>query len=115
MYNPQTYHHIQEIQKYNIQDYRPRYDSLAILALFRPLTSFPVWNNSKRPSARYAKYSGCESNAATPSLKQTSPRPECYKHTTRRGNEADMERWRVRDRRLGDELVTKSFNWITGL
>ncbi|TGZ80945.1 putative phospholipid-transporting ATPase [Ascodesmis nigricans] len=24
MYSPQTYHHIQEIQKYNIQDYRPR-------------------------------------------------------------------------------------------
>jgi phospholipid-transporting ATPase len=24
MYWPQTYHHIQEIQKYNIQDYRPR-------------------------------------------------------------------------------------------
>ncbi|KAI0881871.1 phospholipid-translocating P-type ATPase [Annulohypoxylon maeteangense] len=24
MYYPQTYHHIQEIQKYNIQDYRPR-------------------------------------------------------------------------------------------
>lgn len=23
MYYPQTYHHIQEIQKYNIQDYRP--------------------------------------------------------------------------------------------
>ncbi|KAH9892941.1 hypothetical protein F4778DRAFT_300950 [Xylariomycetidae sp. FL2044] len=25
MYKPQAYHHIQEIQKYNIQDYRPRY------------------------------------------------------------------------------------------
>ena len=24
MYKPQTYHHVQEIQKYNIQDYRPR-------------------------------------------------------------------------------------------
>lgn len=24
MYFPKTYHHIQEIQKYNIQDYRPR-------------------------------------------------------------------------------------------
>ena len=25
MYYPQSYHHVQEIQKYNIQDYRPRY------------------------------------------------------------------------------------------
>lgn len=24
MYYPQSYHHVQEIQKYNIQDYRPR-------------------------------------------------------------------------------------------
>jgi phospholipid-transporting ATPase len=24
MYKPQAYHHVQEIQKYNIQDYRPR-------------------------------------------------------------------------------------------
>lgn len=30
MYYPQTYHHIQEIQKYNIQDYRPRYATLAL-------------------------------------------------------------------------------------
>lgn len=34
MYRPQNYHHIQEIQKYNIQDYRPRY----VLPLLSPLT-----------------------------------------------------------------------------
>ena len=34
MYRPQTYHHIQEIQKYNIQDYRPRYgDPLPLMTL----------------------------------------------------------------------------------
>lgn len=31
MYRPETYHHIQEIQKYNIQDYRPRYVPLVLL------------------------------------------------------------------------------------
>jgi phospholipid-transporting ATPase len=31
MYYPQTYHHVQEIQKYNIQDYRPRYVQLHYL------------------------------------------------------------------------------------
>ena len=36
MYYPQTYHHIQEIQKYNIQDYRPRY------APPPPFSSFPT-------------------------------------------------------------------------
>lgn len=33
MYYPQSYHHVQEIQKYNIQDYRPRY-------VIPPLTAF---------------------------------------------------------------------------
>lgn len=31
MYFPQSYHHVQEIQKYNIQDYRPRFVSLMLL------------------------------------------------------------------------------------
>jgi phospholipid-transporting ATPase len=38
MYYPQTYHHIQEIQKYNIQDYRPRYVSFLFHFSFPPLT-----------------------------------------------------------------------------
>jgi phospholipid-transporting ATPase len=32
MYFPQTYHHVQEIQKYNIQDYRPRYALFSTIA-----------------------------------------------------------------------------------
>jgi phospholipid-transporting ATPase len=35
MYFPKTYHHIQEIQKYNIQDYRPRYALLLSLSFGR--------------------------------------------------------------------------------
>jgi phospholipid-transporting ATPase len=39
MYKPQTYHHIQEIQKYNIQDYRPRYvERIPFLLRLRMLT-----------------------------------------------------------------------------
>lgn len=37
MYKPQTYHHIQEIQKYNIQDYRPRYVYISLLLYNRVL------------------------------------------------------------------------------
>ena len=33
MYFPQSYHHVQEIQKYNIQDYRPRYAAPSPLPL----------------------------------------------------------------------------------
>jgi phospholipid-transporting ATPase len=38
MYYPQAYHHVQEIQKYNIQDYRPRY---VFFSLFPFLPSSP--------------------------------------------------------------------------
>jgi len=40
MYRPETYHHIQEIQKYNIQDYRPRY--VVLLSLFFTPTDLPL-------------------------------------------------------------------------
>jgi phospholipid-transporting ATPase len=33
MYYPQAYHHVQEIQKYNIQDYRPRYVFFSLFSL----------------------------------------------------------------------------------
>jgi hypothetical protein len=39
MYRPQAYHHIQEIQKYNIQDYRPRFVSLS---QYNSLMNFPL-------------------------------------------------------------------------
>ncbi len=38
MYFPQSYHHVQEIQKYNIQDYRPRY-------VHCPSSQFPLFTN----------------------------------------------------------------------
>lgn len=64
MYKPQNYHHIQEIQKYNIQDYRPRYDFpfLSELALwhFANHTShqdgtIPKGNPQGAPGTAYAQ------------------------------------------------------------
>lgn len=66
MYRPQTYHHIQEIQKYNIQDYRPRYADFSLCVCFvwsMLLTRLsPGWNNSRRPSGRCARYRECGSS-----------------------------------------------------
>jgi phospholipid-transporting ATPase len=99
MYRPQTYHHIQEIQKYNIQDYRPRY-VIPIICHYNSLRQANAfhtgWNNSKKQSARSAKCSVCASNVAMPSRKQTSPRREFCKHTIPQGREGDMEKWQVR-------------------
>lgn len=123
MYTPQNYHHIQEIQKYNIQDYRPRYvlttlpsTSLRLQAsslllspsddapsynltngLFSPLF-FTGWSNSKRRSGRSARYSACESRGATPFRRRTSRRRGCSRRTTRRRTEDGTERWRRRGR-----------------
>lgn len=102
MYRPQTYHHIQEIQKYNIQDYRPRcvpylLDRLAARTR-NMLTSFSEWSNSKKPFARSAKCSVCASNAATPFRRPTSPRPACCRRTTPPRTVAATVKWPVQDR-----------------
>jgi magnesium-transporting ATPase (P-type) len=99
MYYPQTYHHIQEIQKYNIQDYRPRYVSTLPLSYHALNTNHTTaWSNSKRPSAKSAKSSACENSVATPSRKQTSRRPESCKPTIPPSTVDGMARWLVPDR-----------------
>jgi hypothetical protein len=104
MYNPQTYHHIQEIQKYNIQDYRPRYVFSCQKDLADTDSTNIAWSNSKKPSAKSAKYSACANNAATPSHKPMNLRQESSRLMTRQEKEAGMVRWPVRDRRRGDEV-----------
>lgn len=98
MYKPQTYHHIQEIQKYNIQDYRPRY--VASVFPLMGITSFAnsgshntVWNSSKKPFARSVKSSACANSEDTLSRKQTSRKHVYSKHTTRHKPVDVMERW----------------------
>jgi hypothetical protein len=104
MYNPQTYHHIQVIQKYNIQDYRPRYVFSCQKDLANTDRSNLAWNNSKKPSEKSAKYSACANNAATPSHKPMNLRRESSRLMTRQEKEAGMVRWPVRDRRRGGEV-----------
>ena len=60
MYYPQTYHHIQEIQKYNIQDYRPRYVSCqksrgVMLMTFVQDGTIPEGNKKSPPSTEDAE------------------------------------------------------------
>jgi hypothetical protein len=102
MYYPQTYHHIQEIQKYNIQDYRPRYVLLtpSLLLLIPSVIAnkfVTAWNNSKRQSVRFDKSSVCGNSAVMPSVKRTSPRLEFCRPTIPRSIVEDMVRWLVRD------------------
>src|ERR1700733_10963294 len=105
MYNPQTYHHIQEIQKYNIQDYRPRYVISLCDSPSDTDSNGLAWNNSKKPSAKSAKYNACANNAAMPSHKLMNPKREFYKRTIRQEKEDVMARWLVRGRRLVGEVM----------
>lgn len=96
MYFPRTYHHIQEIQKYNIQDYRPRY----VFHHFPMFVSWfanacSEWSSSRRPSARSARSSVCVSSAATPSPPPTSRRRAYFRPTTRPSTEVATERCRA--------------------
>jgi phospholipid-transporting ATPase len=57
MYYPQAYHHVQEIQKYNIQDYRPRYVHLPSSHVIIAMLTFVIQNgtipksNSQSPTS----------------------------------------------------------------
>lgn len=107
MYYPQSYHHIQEIQKYNIQDYRPRYAATYALCLI--LLTILEWNNSKKPSAKSDKFNECENNGDMHSHKQMSRRHVYCKPTIRRENVADMVKWQVR----GQEVDNGCMNpWV---
>jgi phospholipid-transporting ATPase len=102
MYKPQAYHHVQEIQKYNIQDYRPRYfHSFSFLHNTFANTRLAEWNSSKRQSEKCVKCNACANNAATPSRRQMSLRQECYKHMIPRKIVVGMVRWLVQDRLVG--------------
>ena len=97
MYYPQSYHHIQEIQKYNIQDYRPRYIQVSIpfLQVTFLTTRITEWSNSRRPFARFDKFNVCANSVVMPSLRRMNRKPEYCRHMIRRRREEGTERWQV--------------------
>jgi hypothetical protein len=97
MYFPQSYHHVQEIQKYNIQDYRPRYVLNTIRNVGYLLTYHSEWSNSKRPFAKCGKSSACASSVDTLSHRQTKVKPVCYRLTIPRESAVDMVKCRAVD------------------
>lgn len=98
MYFPQSYHHVQEIQKYNVQDYRPRYVIAITAGSFRRghvtvwLTRSAGWNSSRKRSGRCGRCSACGSRGVMPSVKRTRVRRGCCRRTIRRGREGGMAR-----------------------
>ena len=101
MYWPQSYHHVQEIQKYNIQDYRPRYVPIGLAYITYTNNRILEWSNSKKRSGRSGKCSACANNVATRSHKQMRVKRVCCKRTILQRREGDMVRWLAR----GDELL----------
>ena len=88
-YRPETYHIAQEIQKYNIPDYRPRqeqYDfSHAVLS-----PCLYTFSGSKRRSRKCEPFSVCGGTAVLPFHRQKTPRDK-----TRRGSLGRMIRQRL--------------------
>jgi len=85
MYYPKEYHYVQEIQKFNVADYRPRYPL--------PWACLTVeWNNSKKQSVKSVKYSVCANNAATHSLRETRDKCDLFVRTIQLNIAASMEK-----------------------
>ena len=69
MYFPQSYHHVQEIQKYNIQDYRPRYVALPLPLLLSYSILFP------RKMALLTRFVFLQNGTIPKSHPQSAPSP----------------------------------------
>ena len=95
MYYPQAYHHVQEIQKYNIQDYRPRYVFQCCSLMISSTNSVKGWSSSRRQFVKCVRYSVCGNSEAMHSRRRTSLRQGFCKLTIRRGKEEDMVKWPV--------------------
>jgi hypothetical protein len=101
MYYPQSYHHIQEIQKYNIQDYRPRY--VSAFYTFGPLLIvFLGWSSSRKPSGKYVKYNACANNVDMLFRRPTNHKRGYCKLMIPLESVVDMEKWQVQGQ-LGDD------------
>src|SRR5271154_404713 len=86
MYYPKEYHYVQEIQKFNVADYRPRF--------LRPRSQTNVveWNNFKKQFVKSDKYNECVNNAAMHFLKATRDKCVSFVRTTRLSIAASTER-----------------------
>lgn len=87
---PASYHIAQEIQKYNIPDYRPRQEQYALVFHYRfnvNCSPSPP-TDSKRLSRRYARCSVCDETVALHSVRRRTPHGRTsrgsFGHTIRR-------------------------------
>jgi len=74
MYYPKEYHYVQEIQKFNVADYRPRY-------FLSRISLMVEWNNSRKQFAKYVKYNECGNNEVTLFHKPTKVKCDLSVHT----------------------------------
>jgi len=70
-YMPSSYHIVQELQKYNIPDYRPRQEQYVLLYipyyLFSSLLHIPGF---RKPSKKFGPHSVCAAIAVLPSVRR---------------------------------------------
>jgi len=67
-YRPLSYHIAQELQKYNIPDYRPRQEQYVPVPLF--FLRVEIWlEDSRKRSRRSALYNACGETAVLPSAR----------------------------------------------
>ena len=68
-YKPLSYHIAQELQKYNIPDYRPRQEQY-VAATCCLVIDIEYFSGSKRQLKKFVPYSGCGGTAGLPSARR---------------------------------------------
>ena len=98
---PLSYHIAQELQKYNIPDYRPRQEQYAFL-LFDLTLFMSVPLDSRKLSRKFVPLSVCDGTAALPLVRQ-----KIVNRTRLRSSEL-----MTRQKRVPDRLVTREYVFI---
>ena len=74
-YKPASYHIAQELQKYNIPDYRPRQEQYAYWKPVPILCAHTILSvDSRKPSRKFVLFRGCDEIAGSLSVRQKTAR-----------------------------------------
>src|SRR6266446_6780752 len=87
-YMPLSYHIVQELQKYNIPDYRPRQEQYVLVYIPYPFFSSLLYiPGSRKPSKKFGPRSACVAIAVLlsvrPRMRASRIKPSLSEHTIR--------------------------------
>lgn len=115
-YLPSSYHIVQELQKYNIPDYRPRQEQCVLACVAcHPCSCFTNVPGSRKPSRKFGQRNACAaivvSLSVRPRTRASRIKPSLSEHTIHQKPVQDPLVIRIRDL-TGEDNVFILHNYL---